>query len=202
MQQTVLNDTNQPRPFATIGEKYSTEYANGKVTGSNFPHYEVQSLPGYSERGTPSLSGSGVTKELARYLAEYAERNNCLLPYPQREIAMYLWWQASRGMLDWDDILKVIRSTRKRDRQKPIAHYFGYRALIERSGSAKDKTLMKLVRYVTQEGECSGCLKEFRFDQLTLDRIMPGKVNGTYELSNVQLMCQPCNNRKGDSCNR
>ena len=61
---------------------------------------------------------------------------------------------------------------------------------------------MKLVRYVTQEGECSGCLKEFRFDQLTLDRIMPGKVNGTYELSNVQLMCQPCNNRKGDSCNR
>ena len=61
MQQTVLNDTNQPRPFATTGEKYSTEYANGKVTGSNFPHYEIQSLPGYSERGTPSLSGSDVT---------------------------------------------------------------------------------------------------------------------------------------------
>ena len=199
MQQTVLNDTNQPRPFATTGEKYSTEYANGKVTGSNFPHYEVQSLPGYSERGTPSLSGSDVTKELARYLAEYAERNNCPLPYPQRETAMYIWWQASRGMLDWDDILNAIRAKKKRDRHKPIAHYFGYLPIIEKKKSVRAKRFIKLIRYVAQEGECIGCRTEYQFDQLTLDRKIPGKANGTYELSNVQLMCQPCNNRKGDS---
>ena len=199
MQQTVLNDTNQPRPFATTGEKYSTEYANGKVTGSNFPHYEVQSLPGYAERDTPSLTGSDVTKELARYLAEYTERNNCPLPYPQREIAMYLWWQASRGMLAWDEMLNAICAKQKRDRHKPIAHYFGYLPIIEKKKSVRAKRIIKLIRYVAQEGECVGCRTEFRFDQLTLDRKLPGKANGTYELSNVQLMCQPCNNRKGDS---
>ena len=199
MQQTALNDMNQQRPFATTGEKYNTEYANRKGMGSNFPYHEVKSLPGYAERGTPSLSGSDVTKELARYLAEYTERNDCSLPYPQREIAMYLWWQASRGMLAWEDILKVVRSTKKRDRDKPIAHYFGYQTLIGKSGSAKDKTLIKLIRYVTHEGECAGCLKEFRFDEFTLDRIVPGKANGTYDLANVQLMCKPCNTRKGST---
>ena len=103
------------RPFVHLPT--NTEYANGKVTGSNFPHYEVQSLPGYAERDTPSLTGSDVTKELARYLAEYAERNNCPLPYPQRETAMYIWWQASRGMLAWDEILNAIRAKKKRPTQ-------------------------------------------------------------------------------------
>ena len=199
MQITTWNATHQQRPFAITGEKYSTEYESGKVVGSKFPFHEVRSLPGYAERGTPSLSGSDVTKELARYLAEYAERNNSPLPYSQREIAMYLWWQASRGVLGWEEILKVVRSTKKRDRQKPIAHYFGYRALIEKSGSAKDKTLMKLVRYFIQEGACPGCKREFPFNKLTIDHIVPTSAGGNNELTNVQVMCWPCNNSKGTS---
>ena len=105
--------------------------------------------------------------------------------------------QTSRGMLAWDEILRAVRATKKRDRHKPIAHYFGYCPIIGKKGSAKDKRLIKLVRYVTQEGQCAGCRTEFRFDDLTLDRILPGKAKGTYELPNVQLMCQPCNNSKG-----
>ena len=199
MQQTARNNTNQQRPFATTGDKFNTEYAIGKVAGSNFPYHEVRSLPGYAERVIPSLSGSDVTKELTRHLAEYAERNNCLLPYPQREIARYLWLQASRGMLAWDEILKVVRSTKKRDSRKPIAHYFGYQAIIEQNGAAKNRSLMKLVRYVTQEGECPGCNREFPFNKLTIDHIVPKSAGGKNELTNVQVMCWPCNNSKGAS---
>ena len=108
------------------------------------------------------------------------------------------WIQASRLMLAWDEILNVVRAAQKKDRDKPIAHYFGYRSVIETKGTARDKRLIKLIRYVEQEGECTGCGTEFRFDDLTLDRILPGKANGVYELPNVQLMCEPCNNRKGD----
>ena len=59
--------------------------------------------------------------------------------------------------------------------------------------------LIKLVRYVNQEGNCSDCEEEFHFDELTLDHIQPRSANGALQLTNVQLMCQPCNNRKGSS---
>ena len=171
------------------------------MTGSNFPYHEVHSLPGYTDRNKPGLAGVDVTNELARHLMEYAERNGLRLPYQQREISHYLWIQASRGMLAWGEILKVVRATRKRDSNRPIAYdYFGYKEkIVEVKGTARDKKLIKLTRYVTQEGECAGCWTEFQFDDLTLDRKMPGKANGIYNLLNVQLMCQPCNSVKGAS---
>lgn len=200
-----MPDANHPssaaaeRPFAPTTERYNAEYASGKVTGSNFPHHEVRSLPGYAERNTPGLTGSDVTKELARHLTEYAERHDVPLPCEQRDIAIYLWAQASRNMLAWDEIFNVVRAARKRNGLQPIAHYFGYFKMMEPKGAARYKRLIKLIRYITQEGECAGCGTEFQFDDLTLDRIKPGKENGKYELPNVQLMCQPCNNGKGDS---
>ena len=61
-------------PFAATIEKYNIEHAHGKVTVSNFPYHVIQSLPGYTERDTPGLTASDLTRELARYLAEYAAR--------------------------------------------------------------------------------------------------------------------------------
>lgn len=187
----------EERPFASTAEKYNTEHARGKVTVSNFPYNEIQKLPGYSERGTPGLTGSDVAKELAKHLTDYAATKGCPLHYRQRDIAHYFWMQASRGMLEWNEILSVVRANRKRDHHHRIAHYFGYRAMVEPKGSARDARLIKLTRYITQEGVCAGCQTEFEFRNLTLDRIKPGKLGGRYELRNVQLMCGPCNNAKG-----
>ena len=192
-------DPNDERPFAKTLDKCNAEMANGEVKGSNFPYHTVRNLPGYTERDNPGVAAVDVTNELARHLSEYAEQKGCQLPYRLRDISQYLWMQASRRMLAWDEILSVVRAARKKDRDKPISHYFGYRAMIETKGTARDKKLIKLIRYVTQEGECTGCGNEFGFDDLTLDRILPGKANGTYQLPNVQLMCEPCNNRKGAS---
>ena len=197
-----LPKTNAERPFATTAEKYNAEYASGKVTGSNFPFHEVRNLPGYAERTTPSLAGSDVVKELSSHLVEYAERNDCPLPHAQRDVAIYLWTQASRRMLEWQEILHAVRATRKKDRNQRIAHYFGYRAMMRKQGRARERKLIKFIRYITQEGECAGCGEEFPFDNLTLDRIQPGSANGTYNLPNVQLMCWPCNNHKGASYNQ
>ncbi len=199
---TITNDLathDAERPFAATAEKYNAEHAKGTVTGSNFPYHKVRDLPGYTSRSTPGLAAIDVTNELARHLVEYAGRSGCSLPYRRREISHYLWWQASRGTLAWEDILKVVRQTRKRDRQKPRTHYFGYSEVMGLKGSARKRTLIKLIRYITQEGECAGCRTEFQFSDLTLDRKRPGKANGTYKLLNVQLMCQPCNGAKGAS---
>lgn len=194
----VSTTSTEEQPFATTREKCKIEMANGKVKGTNFPYHMVRNLPGYQERDKPGLAAVDVTNELARHLTEYAQQKGCPLPYRRRDISHYLWMQASRRMLDWDEILSVVRAAQRRGRDKPIAHYFGYRVMIEAKGTARDKKLIKLVRYVLQEGECIGCGNEFGFDDLTLDRILPGKANGAYELLNVQLMCEPCNNLKGD----
>ena len=126
------------RPFATTAEKYTAEYASGKVTGSNFPYREVHSLTGYTKRNTPGLAAVDVTNELTRHLAEYAERNGCPLPYRQREMSQYLWIQASRGMLDVGR--DPTRSTRDQEEGSPSA----------------DRRLLRLPRNYGNEGNRKG----------------------------------------------
>ena len=187
------------RPFATTANKYNEESKSGKLTSTNFPYDEIQSLPGYKGRLTPGLSRSDVARELSRYLAEYAEKNGRPLRHSQRDITGYLFIQAERGMLKWGRILAVVRAARKQDQEKPIAHYLGYPELIETKGKARYDTLIKLVRYVYQEGQCFECKKEFPFDKITLDHVVPRSAKGPTELTNMQLMCKPCNGRKGAS---
>ena len=185
------------RPFGSTVAKYNMEHARGKVTVSNLPYHEIQSLPGYTTRDRPGLTASDVTRDLARYLAEFADSNGCPIPFEERDVAFYLWMQASREMLEWAQVLEVVRANWKRDRLKKVSHHFGYGEIIEEKGRANIRTLIKLVRYIMQEGICAGCQVEFRYDELTRDRTRPGVAGGEYELSNVTLMCNDCNQAKG-----
>ena len=183
------------RPFALTDEKFSAECARGEVKGSNFPYREVQSLLGYSERNTPGLSASGVTDELARYLHNFAKQQGRPLPATRDHISRYLWVQASRGMLPWEEILRAVRVARRKDLCRPIAHYFGYSQMLE-PGTRKKGELLKWVRYIAQEGVCAGCSAEFPYSDLEKDRRKPGREQGNYVWSNVQLLCRPCHERK------
>ena len=194
---SLSESTMAEQPFASTVTKYNMEHARGEVTVSNFPYHEIQSLPGYTARDRPGLTASDVTRELARYLADYADNNDCPMPYQERDVASYLWMQASREMLEWTQVLEVVRANRKRDRRKKVSHYFGHREVIEKKGRANNRALIKLVRYIMQEGICAGCQVEFRYDELTRDRTKPGAAGGEYELSNVTLMCNDCNQAKG-----
>ena len=164
------------RPFAATSEKYNMEHASGKVTVSNFPYHVIQSLPGYTKRARPGLTASDVAKDAARYLAEYSDTEGCPMPYKGRDVGFYLWMQAGRKKLEWDTIVKLVSANRKRDPEKNSARYFGHREVIEEEkGRAEKRDLNRLVRYVVQEGVCSGCQVEFQYDELTLDRTRPGR---------------------------
>ena len=186
------------RPFALTDEKYNAECARGKVIGSNFPYHEVQRSLGYSERNTPGLSASDVTRELARHLDNFAKQQGCQLPATREHISRYLWMQASRGMLLWEEILRAARVARRKDRCRPIDHYFGCSQMLGKPGTKKKGELLKWVRYIVQEGLCAKCGTEFPYNVLTLDRIIPGREQGNYVWSNVQLLCGPCHKRKDD----
>lgn len=46
--------------------------------------------------------------------------------------------------------------------------------------------------------ECDGCHQHFRAEELTVDHRHPWSLGGRTVLSNAQLLCRPCNSRKGN----
>ena len=64
------------------------------------------------------------------------------------------------------------------------------------TGKALDEELSRL--YGVQKGHCAGCDYEYRFKDMTKDRIFPGKKGGRYVRGNIQLLCSNCNSKKGE----
>lgn len=50
----------------------------------------------------------------------------------------------------------------------------------------------------SQSGVCNGCLEKFNFKIFHIDHIVPRSRGGTDHISNLQLLCGPCNMSKGD----
>ena len=48
---------------------------------------------------------------------------------------------------------------------------------------------------------CSKTLKRETPRQVTIDHIVPQKFHGTNAISNLQVLCQPCNSQKGAKIN-
>ena len=51
--------------------------------------------------------------------------------------------------------------------------------------------------YDKQEQRCLGCLRNFRFNDLTVDHIWAVRWGGADEIKNWQLLCRRCNSTKG-----
>jgi 5-methylcytosine-specific restriction endonuclease McrA len=45
---------------------------------------------------------------------------------------------------------------------------------------------------------CPGCWKYFTYEQLTLDHIKPKSLGGSNAITNLRLMCAPCNRERGN----
>lgn len=62
-------------------------------------------------------------------------------------------------------------------------------------GKISNRALI-LARVIDRDGnQCRECGSA---DNLTLDHIMPASKGGTSEISNLQLLCADCNNKKAD----
>ena len=69
-----------------------------------------------------------------------------------------------------------------------------------KQGERIDRTRYKLHLYWIQKGRCAGCKWYARFDNMEIDRIIPGDDGPGYTVGNVQLLCPSCNKIKGGRC--
>ena len=56
---------------------------------------------------------------------------------------------------------------------------------------------MKEDKYHENDGICPSCGKKFEFKEMEGDHIDPWSENGKTEIDNLQMLCKPCNRRKG-----
>jgi 5-methylcytosine-specific restriction endonuclease McrA len=65
-----------------------------------------------------------------------------------------------------------------------------------RIGSAHRRSLKR--RLFQWSSFCPGCWKYFPIEMLTLDHITPVSKGGSNKISNLRLMCAPCNEERGN----
>ena len=59
-------------------------------------------------------------------------------------------------------------------------------------------------RYPERYHTCKGCSRTLDREvsrDVTIDHIVPQKCHGTNAITNLQVLCQPCNSRKKDALN-
>lgn len=65
--------------------------------------------------------------------------------------------------------------------------------------SPADKRWIRAALVARDEERCRGCEAT---DDLTIDHLVPASRGGSNALSNLQLLCAPCNFAKGDTLER
>ena len=56
----------------------------------------------------------------------------------------------------------------------------------------------KLQAYKKQGHKCKHCGKEFKFEEMQGDHIIPWSLGGHTTIDNLQMLCRKCNNDKGN----
>lgn len=78
-----------------------------------------------------------------------------------------------------------------------IADYLADEAARGHKKNAR-KWLNHAILYRRQGGYCTGCGHFFRSRNLTIDHIVPRSKGGSDDISNLQLLCDACNQLKGN----
>lgn len=81
-----------------------------------------------------------------------------------------------------------------------------YSIYLKKDGQLKRKYIPKWVKnavFYRDRGKCSLCKKDLSGlfsinNTLEFDHIIPLRLGGTNDVSNIQLLCKECNNKKGD----
>ncbi len=146
--------------------------------------------------GRTTLPAAWSTRALSALQAEQREQPICLVVSAGRA---YWWFEEACYWEDEEleaaDVLALVRD-RERRRQRKLERAHTVLALDQEPVQRRQPVLreVRLAVFQRDGGRCVEC--ESNFD-LQYDHVIPVSMGGATTVENLQLLCAPCNQRKG-----
>ena len=189
----------------TYIDTHRSRYMSRPATTINSGQWrKINDLPGYPQRRIPSYSPTSLTREFAETLFDYGK--DIGVEIDSSDLSYFLFTECNDGYFDSNSLARdcdeLLKSRGIRDAHTP--QYFGREYVLGEASRHEqyklhDKKRNKYLLYYSQRGVCEGCSRKFAFDDMTRDHMRPIASGGGDEFDNLQLMCGPCNEEKGDS---
>lgn len=146
--------------------------------------------------GRAALPAAWSTRALSAMEAEQQQAPVCLLDAGDRA---YWWFE---GALYWEDeqleVADVLALVRDRERRRLRKLERAHTALaLDREPVQRRQSVTREVRLAVFERDGGRCVEcDSNFD-LQYDHVIPVSMGGATTVENLQLLCAPCNQRKG-----
>lgn len=138
------------------------------------------------------------TRTLTALRAQQRERPVCLVVVGDRA---YWWFEDvcywEDEQLEADDVLALVRERQRRRRRK-LERAHTALVLDQEPTRRRERIPRELKRVVFERdgGRCVECDSTF---ELQFDHVIPVALGGATTVENLQLLCAPCNQSKGDA---
>ena len=193
--------------IARVRMEYHSRKIRGKATplainSAGWP--KISALPGYRQRAVPSYSKSSLAWDLSHLLAEYGQDNS--IEVNVGDLRLFLFTAGNDRRLEWEQLRRDCdeMSRHREHRGGDISHYFARSHVLQSAERhsryrLNSKKINKYLLYYLQDSKCLRCKRRLPFCQISIDHKHPKSRGGDDKFSNLQLMCKPCNVKKGDS---
>jgi hypothetical protein len=149
--------------------------------------------------GSRALAGTWSTRTLGRLGAEQRELPVCLVEQDGRA---YWWFEDALYWVDEqlaaEDVLALVRE-RQRRRLRRLERAHAALALEGDPANRRREPIPRDVRQAVFERDGGRCVQCGATFELQYDHVIPHSLGGASTVENLQLLCAPCNQRKGGS---
>jgi 5-methylcytosine-specific restriction endonuclease McrA len=114
--------------------------------------------------------------------------NHFIDPYGKCKLHCKMWWCNKNGQC-WLDFSS---------KEKPIQFIKRDLKLKIKRATKCNRTISKGKREKVYKRDCYKCVSCGSGENITIDHIKPVSKGGTNKIDNLQTMCFPCNQKKGD----
>jgi 5-methylcytosine-specific restriction endonuclease McrA len=138
----------------------------------------------------------------AEYEQLQDEQRRAAVPVLQTSTGRTYWWCLDRFYwedddLDADDVFALVHERRARGRRRLERAHAALKAGRDEDGANRREPIPRDLRRAVWERDGGACVECGERFELQFDHIIPVALGGATTADNLQILCAPCNQRKG-----